>query len=85
MFDTASSTHLTGSCCRYLTKITDQIAVLVSREHCQRLVWSDRLDDDKPADPFEEEDSDRMFSFEVRKANEQEEDVKLRAGFLVRS
>ena len=32
----------------------------------------------------DEEESDRLFSFEVKKANEQEEDVKLREGFVVR-
>lgn len=61
------------------------MAVLISKEHCQKLVWSDKPDDERGINPFEEEESDRLFSFEVKKANEQEEDVKLREGFLVRT
>ena len=67
---------------RYLTKITDQIAVFISKEHCAKLVWSDKPEKNE-FNPIDEEESDRLFSFEVKKANEQEEDVKLREGFLV--
>ena len=67
---------------RYLTKITDQLVVLVSKEQGSKLVWMDKQDVDE-SDPFADDDSDRLVSFEVKKASEQEENVQLKDGFAV--
>ncbi|KAG2340542.1 hypothetical protein BDR05DRAFT_937722 [Suillus weaverae] len=71
---------------RYLTKMCDQLTALVSPEHSRSIVWSEREDDDTLMEMEDEQDeSDRMFTFEVRKSNEQEEAVKLRPGFQATS
>ncbi|KAF9525383.1 hypothetical protein CPB83DRAFT_772200, partial [Crepidotus variabilis] len=70
---------------RYLTKITHQIICLFSEEESKSFVWNtetdtqdlDGLDDDLDS-------HDRMFSFEVAKTLEQDENVTLRDGFNVR-
>ena len=70
-----------------MTKLTDQIVVLISEEHGSKLVWDDPdlLANDEASsettDGFEE--SDRLFAFVVSKANEQEENVQIREGFKV--
>ncbi|KAG1809706.1 uncharacterized protein BJ212DRAFT_1448752 [Suillus subaureus] len=67
---------------RYLTKICDQLTALVSPEHSRSIVWSEREDEDTLTEMEDEQDeSDRMFTFEVKKSNEQEETVKPRPGF----
>jgi hypothetical protein len=66
---------------RYLTKITDQVIALISSEHAKTLVW--RKESETCALP-ENEEYDRLFSFEVEKKNEQEENVFARLGFSVR-
>lgn len=47
-------------------------------EHAKALVWSDSVD---TTPDEEEDDNDRMFTFEVAKTHEQEESVKPREGF----
>ncbi|CAK5283767.1 unnamed protein product [Mycena citricolor] len=69
---------------RYLTKLADQVVCLVSSEHARSIVWnedSDGLETPIGLDLDLQEASDRMFSFEVAKTNEQEEDVSTREGF----
>ncbi|KAJ6534677.1 hypothetical protein DFH09DRAFT_932195, partial [Mycena vulgaris] len=65
---------------RYLTKIVDQVTCLISPEHARAIVWNDEAED-LPMDIDEE--SDRLFTFEVAKTNEQDEDVSVRPGFTV--
>jgi hypothetical protein len=64
----------------YLTKLCDQVLCLISPEHADKLVWQTSSDQDASED---DEDSDRLFSFEVSKTNEQEESVTWRVGFEV--
>ncbi|KAJ7656315.1 hypothetical protein DFH06DRAFT_1091207 [Mycena polygramma] len=65
---------------RYLTKIADQIACLISPEHARAIVWNDEAEDF----PMEiDEGVDRLFTFEVAKTNEQDEDVSVRPGFTM--
>lgn len=66
---------------RYLTKVTDQVVALISEEHVNTLVWRDEAEDGVVEDS--EDDSDRLFSFQVAKTNEQEENVVMRPGFKV--
>ncbi|KAJ7246483.1 hypothetical protein C8J57DRAFT_1360578 [Mycena rebaudengoi] len=65
---------------RYLTKISDQVACLISPEHARAIVWNEETED-LPMDTDEE--SDRLFTFEVAKTNEQEENVEARPGFTM--
>lgn len=67
--------------CRYLTKICDQIVALVSHGDAESIVWHDDKEDDAMDD--EEDESDRLFTFEVEKTKEQEENVTTRPGFQV--
>ena len=73
---------------RYLTKMCDQIVALISSEHAQSILWSDK-DDENEEDinmlDMSQDASDRMFSFEVAQTNEQEESVTVREGFKVSS
>ncbi|KAI0052041.1 hypothetical protein FA95DRAFT_1484280 [Auriscalpium vulgare] len=65
---------------RYLMKMCDQVVALVSDEHSRTLVL-DESDDDYDSMDIENDDSDRLFTFEVSKTNEQEENVTTRPGF----
>ncbi|KIJ61761.1 hypothetical protein HYDPIDRAFT_115585 [Hydnomerulius pinastri MD-312] len=65
---------------RYLTKICDQVTALISEEHAKSIVWSEPDNDDELAES-DEDDTDRLFTFEVSKTNEQEEGVSVRPGF----
>ncbi|KIJ61776.1 hypothetical protein HYDPIDRAFT_115606 [Hydnomerulius pinastri MD-312] len=65
---------------RYLTKMCDQVIALISPEHAKSIVWSERDSDDELPEKDQDE-SDRMFTFEVAKTNEQEESVSVRQGF----
>ncbi|KAH8114638.1 hypothetical protein DFH11DRAFT_1508680 [Phellopilus nigrolimitatus] len=74
---------------RYLTKITDQIMVLVSDAHGRALDWEDPTsasEDSSSALTFDEleEETSRLFDFEVSKENEQEENVRMRPGFEIK-
>jgi hypothetical protein len=66
---------------RYLTKIAHQTLALISAEHASHIVWSE--DDEEELIDEDEDDSDRLFSFEVAKTKEQDEDVQARPGFSV--
>ena len=59
----------------------DQVTVLISPEHAEAMVWgdSDNNEDDSDLD----DESDRLFTFEVAKTKEQEENVSMRPGFQV--
>lgn len=70
-------------------KLTDQIIVMISQEHGQKLVWENMeapVEDETDSLMNEElEESDRLFAFVVSKANEQEESVQIHKGFSVRN
>jgi hypothetical protein len=70
---------------RYLTKISHQTMVLVAPEHASQIVWKteDNADDMNVDD--DDDEADRMFSFEVSKTKEQDEGVSAKPGFNVRS
>ncbi|KAI9455080.1 hypothetical protein BJY52DRAFT_1151944 [Lactarius psammicola] len=81
---------------RYLNKLCDQVVCLISSEHSRALVWGsddndkadeeggdDDDDDDSTSTDSEKTDSDRVFSFQVAKTMDQEENVTVRAGFVV--
>ena len=53
----------------------------MSPEQEKSIVWSDEPDTE--AMDIDDEQSDRLFSFEVSKTNEQEEGVTVRPGFSV--
>lgn len=64
----------------------DQLTALISPEHSRSIVWSEREGEDEDSlmeMEDEQDESDRMATFEVRKSNEQEEAVNLRPGFQV--
>jgi hypothetical protein len=70
---------------RYLTKICDQLVCLLSSEHSQAIVWGDEVDDLANTSLVSKNDYQaRLFSFEVAKTHEQEENVIVRQGFTVR-
>ena len=68
--------------CRYLTKIADQVVCLMSKDHASAIVWrqEESFDDDGSID---DDETDRLFAFEVSKTNEQDEGVQSRPGFQV--
>ncbi|KIP12766.1 hypothetical protein PHLGIDRAFT_113364 [Phlebiopsis gigantea 11061_1 CR5-6] len=72
---------------RYLTKIADQIVALISDEHADAIVWGSN--DSKPShdDDMEAlddlENVDRLYTFEVSKTKEQEENVTSSPGFNI--
>ncbi|OJA14302.1 hypothetical protein AZE42_01565 [Rhizopogon vesiculosus] len=71
---------------RYLTKMCDQVTALISLEHACSIVWSEQDPEDTMTEMEEDQDeSDRMFTFEVTKTNEQEEAVTPRPGFKATS
>ncbi|KAJ7195854.1 hypothetical protein C8J57DRAFT_534894 [Mycena rebaudengoi] len=67
---------------RYLTKICDQVTCLISPEHARAIVWTE---EEETALMDIDEESDRLFTFEVAKTNEQEEGVAVRPGFILNS
>ena len=67
---------------RYLTKICDQIVALLSADHSASIVWNDEDDITTSIDQGAC-DSERLFTFEVAKTNEQEESAVSRPGFQV--
>jgi hypothetical protein len=83
--------------CRYLNKLCDQLVCLLSSKHSKALVWSS-VDNDRPDEECDDDDDDddgastnsqktdpdRFVSFEVAKTKDQEENVGVRAGFVVR-
>ncbi|KIM92371.1 hypothetical protein PILCRDRAFT_417 [Piloderma croceum F 1598] len=69
---------------RYLLKMCDQVVALISSEHANTIVWNDE-DDATCSTDAEHDESDRLFTFEVAKTNEQEETVTFRPGFQLTS
>ncbi|KAH7910222.1 hypothetical protein BJ138DRAFT_1127056 [Hygrophoropsis aurantiaca] len=65
---------------RYLMKICDQISALISSDHAQSIVWNEDRDINTSLD-VDSDETDRLFTFEVAKTNEQEESVTVRPGF----
>ncbi|KAG8795915.1 hypothetical protein FRC12_008170 [Ceratobasidium sp. 428] len=69
---------------RYLTKLTEQIVALVSPEQARNFVWdTGARNKDLPADQMDNDDESRLFSFEVSKSLEQEEDAIGYTGFTI--
>ena len=68
---------------RYLTKLCDQLVCLVSAEHSKGIVWDEDDDNDDVSTQSENDESDRLYYFEVAKTNDQEENVIARQGFTV--
>jgi len=67
---------------RYLTKMCDQIIVLLSSEYSASMIW-DNEDSDSESIDLDTGNTDRLFTFEVSKRNEQEESAVARPGFQV--
>ncbi|KAJ7091563.1 hypothetical protein B0H15DRAFT_836658 [Mycena belliarum] len=67
---------------RYLTKMADQVTCLISAEHARAIVWNPEAED-VSLEVDEESGSDRLFTFEVAKTNEQDENVEVRPGFTI--
>ncbi|KAI0698512.1 hypothetical protein C8T65DRAFT_697822 [Cerioporus squamosus] len=80
----AQSTHTSRvAFMRYLTKLCDQVACLMSADHANTIVWR-QPDETADDDDLEVDESDRMFTFEVLKTKEQEENVSAKMGFEAR-
>ena len=56
----------------YLLKMCDQVVALISSEHADTIVWNEEDEADCFLDAVNDE-SDRLFAFEVAQTNEQEE------------
>jgi len=69
---------------RYLTKIVDQLHCLISSDHASSLVWAGGVQEELEMNEEEDDQADRLFTFEVTKTNEQEENVFSRPGITVR-
>ncbi|PSR93745.1 hypothetical protein PHLCEN_2v4640 [Hermanssonia centrifuga] len=67
---------------RYLTKITDQVVALISEKHANSIVWAEESQD-ASMDVDTDDESDRLFTFQVAKTHEQEENVQCRTGFKI--
>ncbi|TCD63827.1 hypothetical protein EIP91_004894 [Steccherinum ochraceum] len=65
----------------YLTKITDQIVALISDVHASAIQWNDPAQD--VSVEVDDDEIDRLFSFQVEKTNEKEEQAAARAGFTM--
>ncbi|QRV84782.1 GTP-binding protein [Ceratobasidium sp. AG-Ba] len=70
---------------RYLSKLAEQIVALISPEQANKFVWdTGARNKDLPADQANEDDDEsRLFSFEVSKSLEQEEDATSHPGFSI--
>lgn len=60
----------------------DQVVVLLSPEYSASIVWDNDENGSEAVDIYTD-DTDRMFTFEVSKRNEQEENAVVRPGFQV--
>ncbi|KAA1477855.1 hypothetical protein DENSPDRAFT_933970 [Dentipellis sp. KUC8613] len=69
---------------RYLTKLCDQTIAFMSSECARAIVWQGE-DADSVLETSEVADTDRLFTFEVAKMNEQEENITARPGFVLPS
>ena len=61
----------------------DQVVALLSANHSSSIVWDDE-DRDSVSIDMDSGDSERLFTFEVAKTNEQEESAVSRPGFQVK-
>ncbi|CUA74082.1 E3 ubiquitin-protein ligase TRIP12 [Rhizoctonia solani] len=69
---------------RYLTKLAEQTISLVSPSQARAFVWDTSAHNkDLPEDQQDNDDDSRLFSFEVSKSLEQEEDAVGSPGFTV--
>lgn len=59
------------------------MVALISDDDARKIVWKEDVDDVVLFDP-DNDDTDRMFTFEVTKTREQDETVTARPGFSVR-
>ena len=69
---------------RYLTKIVDQLYCLISSDHASSLIWAGDVQEELEVGEEDDDEVDRLFTFEVMKTNEQEENVLFRQGIAVR-
>jgi hypothetical protein len=60
----------------------DQTIVLLSSEYSASMMW-DNEDSDSESVDLDTGNTDRLFTFEVSKTNEQEESAIVRRGFQV--
>lgn len=60
----------------------DQVVALLSPEHSASIIWNDEDSDSEHVDT-DVGDTDRLFTFEVAKTNEQEENAVTSPGFQV--
>ncbi len=60
----------------------DQVVALISADHSASIVWNDE-DTGSVSIDMDAGDSERLFTFEVAKTNEQEESAVSRPGFQV--
>ncbi|KAI6101018.1 hypothetical protein EDD16DRAFT_1495813, partial [Pisolithus croceorrhizus] len=67
---------------RYLTKMCDQVAALISSTHAKTIVWSD-VDEDEARD--KDDEGGRIINCVVNRTTIQEESVQVREGFKVTS
>jgi hypothetical protein len=79
---TPSTSFLSCLWSRYLTKMCDQVVALLSPKQSASLVWNDQESDTESVD-MDIGDSDRLYTFEVAKTNEQEQSAVARPGFKV--
>lgn len=63
----------------------DQVVSLISSEHAQTILWNEEDCEEVDMPEVDHVGSDRMFTFEVARSNEQEETVAVRKGFKVSS
>lgn len=72
---------------RYLTKISDQILCFMSPSQSQAFVWDHQEEqaDETISEHLNQDEEDRLYTFEITQENEQEESVVSRVGFRVES
>jgi hypothetical protein len=70
---------------RYLTKLCDQLICFISDEHSEMLAWSDNETpvDNINIDIADQDLYDRLYSFEVKQTDEEEETATATDGFMV--
>lgn len=62
----------------------DQLYCLASLEHASSIVWAGDVHEEPGINDEEDDQVDRLFTFEVTKTSEQEENVVSRPGINVR-
>jgi hypothetical protein len=69
---------------RYLTKLSDQVICLMSKEHSEAVILGEDQDE-KPASSEKKKSvaHNRLYTFAVQKTKEQEESVSMHDGFKV--